>query len=369
MGREDRMAEEDETREEAVKVPVSAGPCSLLAWPLGNLTSLITGVPNLPANTQFRPPPAKPFGDLPDHLRTCLGSIRSFLLAYVIVFYIHGDDYPAFGAATTLSWSWMWPLLVRNILSAWAVCGFWDWLMYLSPLAARFKPFKIYPKLPTWSQVRHDAFWTTVGMVCATALEVAYCWGVANGKLQAASSLAESPITHLVWILFMTHLREPHDYIRHRLLHPWRLNWLPGPDPGRFLYKHIHKLHHKSYNTTAFSGTSFHPIENTIFLSAGFLAVPFGVHPVVFVALMVDCGFAAWLGHGGFVFPGTGDYYHNIHHTHFDCNYGTQNIGLDWLFGTFAARESDVKGLWKGKRIGLEDNDTPVFGGKSCKQG
>merc|ERR1712156_665669 len=156
---------------------------------------------------------------------------------------------------------------------------------------------------------------------------------------------------------------------RYKPLPPWRLNWLPGPDPGRFLYKHIHKLHHKSYNTTAFSGTSFHPIENTIFLSAGFLAVPFRVHPVIFVALMVDCGFAAWLGHGGFVFPGTGDYYHNIHHTHFDCNYGTQNIGLDWLFGTFAARESDVKGLWKGKSIGLEDNDTPVFGGKSCKQG
>merc|ERR1712012_1026749 len=267
---EGSMAEEDETREEAVKVPVSAGPCSLLAWPLGNLAALITGVPNLPANTQFRPPPAKPFGDLIDHLRTCLGSIRSFLFAYVIVFYIHGDDYPAFGAATTLSWSWMCPLLVRNILSAWAVCGFWDWLMYLSPLAARFKPFKIYPKLPTWSQVRHDAFWTTIGMV---------------------------------WILFMTHLREPHDYVRHRLLHPWRLNWFPGPDPGRFLYKHIHKLHHKSYNTTAFSGTSFHPIENTIFLSAGFLAVPFAVHPVIFVALMVDCGFAAWLGHGGFVFP------------------------------------------------------------------
>merc|ERR1712109_275606 len=196
MGRQDRMAEEDET--EAMKVPVSAGPCSLLAWPLGNLTSLITGVPNLPANTQFRPPPAKPFGDLLDHLRTCLGSIRSFLVAYVIVFYIHGDDYPAFGVATTLSWSWMWPLLVRNILSAWAVCGFWDWLMYLSPLAARFKPFKIYPKLPTWSQVRHDAFWTTIGMVCATVLEVAYCWGVANGKIQAASSLAESPTAFFI---------------------------------------------------------------------------------------------------------------------------------------------------------------------------
>ena len=31
-------------------------------------------------------------------------------------------------------------------------------------------------------------------------------------------------------------------------------------------------------------------------------------------------------------------------------NYGTQNIGLDWLFGTFAARESDVKGQCKNTK-------------------
>ena len=43
--------------------------------------------------------------------------IKLPFLAYVIVFYIHGDDYPAFGAATTLSWSWMWPLLVRYSFS------------------------------------------------------------------------------------------------------------------------------------------------------------------------------------------------------------------------------------------------------------
>jgi len=61
------------------------------------------------------------------------------------------------------------------------------------------------------------------------------------------------------------------------------------------------------------------------------------------------------------VFPGTGDYYHNIHHFTFDCNYGTQNIGLDWLFGTFAAREEDVKNIWKKKKVGLEDNDTVIF--------
>ena len=62
----------------------------------------------------------------------------------------------------------------------------------------RFKPFKIYPKLPTLLQVRHDAFWTSIGMVCATLLEAAYCWGVANNTISAAATLAEAPFTHLV---------------------------------------------------------------------------------------------------------------------------------------------------------------------------
>ena len=37
-----------------------------------------------------------------------------------------------------------------------------------------------------------------MGMVCATILEAAYCWGVANNKISAATTLAEAPFTHLV---------------------------------------------------------------------------------------------------------------------------------------------------------------------------
>ena len=55
---EERMAEgedKDTTGEDGVRgAPVSAGPCSLLAWPLGNLASLLIGVPQLPEGTQFR---------------------------------------------------------------------------------------------------------------------------------------------------------------------------------------------------------------------------------------------------------------------------------------------------------------------------
>merc|ERR550532_1704427 len=61
--------DKDTTGEDGVRgAPVSAGPCSLLAWPFGNLASLLTGVPQLPEGTQFRPPPAKPFGGPLDHI-------------------------------------------------------------------------------------------------------------------------------------------------------------------------------------------------------------------------------------------------------------------------------------------------------------
>jgi sterol desaturase/sphingolipid hydroxylase (fatty acid hydroxylase superfamily) len=40
--------------------------------------------------------------------------------------------------------------------------------------------------------------------------------------------------------------------------------------------------------------------------------------------------------------PGSGDYFHLLHHAHFDCNYGSPHVPLDWLFGTFAGSKAEV---------------------------
>ena len=73
------------------------------------------------------------------------------------------------------------------------------------------------------------------------------------------------------------------------------------PDVGKFLYRHVHSLHHKSYNPTAFSGTSMHVVEATLYYSAGIVPVLMGgLHPVVALAWIVDCAVGAWLGHDGF---------------------------------------------------------------------
>jgi len=108
----------------------------------------------------------------------------------------------------------------------------------------------------------------------------------------------ETPIWNMVAILTITHWRIPHFYVIHRAMHPWMTTSVP--DVGRWLYKHVHGLHHKSYNPTAFSGTSMHWFEATAYYSASLMIVPFSVSPVIPLACIIDCGVGAWLGHDGF---------------------------------------------------------------------
>jgi hypothetical protein len=41
--------------------------------------------------------------------------------------------------------------------------------------------------------------------------------------------------------------------------------------------------------------------------------------------------------------PGSGDYFHFLHHAHFDCNYGSPHVPLDWFFGTYAGNKAEVR--------------------------
>lgn len=141
-------------------------------------------------------------------------------------------------------------------------------------------------------------------------------------------------------------------------MHPWKSTMVP--DLGKFLYKHVHALHHKSYNPTAFSGTNMHPVEATLYYTSCLIAVAFGRHPVIVLGCIADCAIGAWLGHDGFNFPGNGDYFHQLHHAHFDCNYGATHVPLDWLFGTYIGSKEELKNIWGNRKAGAEANETRV---------
>ena len=213
-------------------------------------------------------------------------------------------------------------------------------------------------KYPSMSQFKHDAFYTTLTSCWAACIEVLLCHMWAKGTLTMQHDLRDTPVRNIILALSITHLRIPHFHAMHRMMHPWKTSRIP--DVGKFLYRHVHSLHHKSYNPTAFSGTSMHPVEGTLYYTAALIPVFLGLHPVFTVATIIDLALGAWLGHDGFQWPGSGDYFHLLHHKHFDGNYGVMHVPLDWLFGTFISCKEDLKKVWDDKPAGEDANETSV---------
>merc|ERR1712013_894620 len=151
-------------------------------------------------------------------------------------------------------------------IATWVICGFWDWFLYFSPLQAKLAKYKMNPQYPSFNQIKHDAMVTTSASCCGAAVEILLCHLWAVNKLPAFQPLSEAPVMNLMFALLVTHYRIPHFHAMHRAMHPWKTTSIP--DLGKFLYRQVHALHHKSYNPTAFSGTNMHPVEATLYYSA-----------------------------------------------------------------------------------------------------
>jgi len=333
-------------------------------WPLGHVSAAITKDKDEKPNK----PSATPYLDLSGNLTAFAAAARSWCLAYLCIFYLPGKFglvYPAFGPGKTWSLDWMSHILIRNVVATLVICGFWDWFLYFSPLQSKLHKYKINPVYPSLRQIRHDALVTVSASCFAALIEILLCHAWATGMISFQSKMSDAPYYNLAMALLLTHYRIPHFHLMHRAMHPWRTTSIP--DIGKFLYKQVHSLHHKSYNPTAFSGTNMHPVEATLYYTAALIPVTIGLHPVHSLAVIVDCAMGAWLGHDGFQWPGSGDYFHMLHHKHFDCNYGAMHVPLDWLFGTYAGSKEEVSQMWGNKPSGLEANDTPLHPSSSVE--
>ena len=109
------------------------------------------------------------------------------------------------------------------------------------------------------------------------------------------------------------------------------------------LYTWVHSWHHKNIQTGPWSGLAMHPAES-FFLRADilwFFLIP--AHPIHVLFLIMHSTIGAPTSHTGFerVKVGkskgleVGDFFHQLHHRFFDCNYGTDETPWDEWFGTF----------------------------------
>ncbi|TIC19018.1 hypothetical protein E3Q13_01600 [Wallemia mellicola] len=150
------------------------------------------------------------------------------------------------------------------------------------------------------------------------------------------------PAIQFVWACFVM---DTHQYFLHRLFHI-----------NKFLYRHIHSVHHRLYVPYAFGALYNHPVEGFLLDSCGALLAHTGslMSTRQSIVMFVFSTYKTCYDHAGaqypfdpfrYLFTNTSDY-HDIHHQHFGLKYNfSQPFFVHWddIFGTRLNR-SDVRG-------------------------
>lgn len=179
------------------------------------------------------------------------------------------------------------------------------------------------------SQLLDNVCWSMVAWVFWSFWECLILWAYATGHAPLIT-WKSNPIWFVSMVVLVPIWAGVHFYWFHRLLHV-------GP-----LYVRIHSWHHKNTNTGPWSGLAMHPLESffLMFDTMIFFIVP--AHPIHAIFLLLHHGIGAPVSHSGFEhlvvrkkkIP-LGDFFHQLHHRFYDCNYGTWDTPWDRWFGTF----------------------------------
>ena len=222
----------------------------------------------------------------------------------------------------------LWQRLLVNHVLAFGYVGFWHITLYWWNWGKR--PF-VKHRSYQWGKVLHNVFYTWLGVVHWTVIEVLIIHAYQIGKLPYRHETL-SFYHHPALVVFRTVListllpkfRDIHFYFMHRLFH------------ARFLYKYIHSLHHRNTDIEPFAGLCMHPLEHQFYYSCYVPCLILRLHPFILFWMGVHVVLSPAASHSGYEDHFSANLVHYLHHRHTDCNYGVpQSIPLDLWFGTF----------------------------------
>ena len=283
-----------------------------------------------------------------------------FLLGAVITWVFFT---PEISRAETLAFDWIAEVWVRNTIILFSVAGGLHLLLWhfrVQNDEFRFDKRPMMKKARTFwfrDQVWDNMFWSCVALQFWTFWECFIWYAYANGWATMIT-LESNPVWFVALIILIPIWAGFYFYAHHRLLHVG------------FLYRHVHSWHHKNINTGPWSGLAMHPVESFILMSDTLLFILIPAHPVHVIFLLFHHGIGAPTSHAGFErvkVGGTsgvevGDFFHQLHHRFFDCNYGTWETPWDSWFGTFhdGTSEGDQLARARRKRILSAETGKPV---------
>ena len=244
---------------------------------------------------------------------------------------------PPLEECMTFQPGWMFQIWIRNLALMFCVAGGLHLYFFTFKKQANDRKFDPRPLAKEsrlflfGNQVHDNMFWTLAsGVSIWTFFEWITFWGYANGYVPMMN-FTDNPVWFILVFMLIPIWGSFHFYWIHRALH-----WPP-------LYKFAHSLHHRNINIGPWSGMSMHPLEHIFYLSTGLIHWLVVSHPVHFLFHMQVKALEAATSHSGYesLFVRDkqqlviGDFFHQMHHRYFECNYGTLEMPWDRWFGSF----------------------------------
>ena len=256
-----------------------------------------------------------------------------FALAWAVFYWLQPD----WSSMQVLALDWAALIWLRNIALLFLVAG--GLHLWFYSFTAQGKKLKYDARdlarnngIYTFrNQALDNMFWTLAsGATVWTAFEILYWWAAANGYAPQVM-FGANPVWFALWFIIIPIWSSFHFYWIHRVLH-----WPP-------LYRLAHSLHHRNINIGPWTGISMHPVEHLMYFSSVLIHFVVPSHPVHVLFHFYTQSLNPAFSHSGFdgiVTSGTkrveaGDFFHQLHHRYFECNYGTAEMPWDKVFGSF----------------------------------
>ena len=232
---------------------------------------------------------------------------------------------------------WMITIWLLNMIPQTLVAGGLHWWLYIrrgQDMKTKFDRRDLTRNngVFTFNNQVWDNIWWTLGsaMTVATVYQWGIFWAMANGWAPVIT-WGSAPVWFIAWMIMVPMWSSLHFYWTHRLEHHPKL------------YKHVHAVHHRNVNIGPWSGISNHWYENMLYFTTYFIHLIVASHPLHVMFHVYFQQVSPIFSHCGFekLIPKdrpaarAGDFFHQLHHRYFECNYGTSEVPFDKWFGTY----------------------------------
>lgn len=264
-------------------------------------------------------------------------ALSSIVMEFVAAWVVFAWFQPSIEEMRSLSLEWIGQIWFRNLILIFLVAGglhLWFYSFTAQGKKLKFDARALAKNNGTYTfrnQVLDNMFWSVAsGVTVWTTFEVMYWWAMAN-RVVPQLVFTENPIWFALWFVLIPIWSSFHFYWIHRLLH-----WPP-------LYRMAHSLHHRNVNIGPWTGISMHPVEHVLYFSSVVIHFIVPSHPAHILFHLYQQGLNPAFSHSGFEGVvvsdkkriAAGDFFHQLHHRFFECNYGTAEMPWDRLFGSF----------------------------------